>query len=120
MRGKTELFKPSNDDIYNALHDNFKLEVYYGLNDEIKDRAFFSYLPTRIIEPNRACIWQQAIDVYYISMKEEDLKERKIYEVLKSIKLQVTSIDYDRVGLVDKNAFFDIVKFSCIRSARFL
>ena len=114
------MFKPSNDEIYNALHEKFNLEVYYGLNDDIKDTSFFSYLPIRIVELNKTCLWQQVIDIYYISMKQEDLREHEIYETLRSLKLQVTAIEYDRVGLVDKNAFFDVVKFSCIRNARFI
>ena len=120
MRGKIDMFKPSNDEIYNALHDKFNLEVYYGLNDDIKDTSFFSYLPVRIMEPNKACLWQQEIVICYISMKQEDLREHEIYEALRSIKLQVKSIEYDRVGLVDKNAFFDVVQFTCIRNARFI
>lgn len=107
----------TNESIVNEL-EKFGLPVFYGgiSEKEIKNYNFF-YYREESLEGNQK-ILTQTVNIYYVSMNQEDLKEIEIINALKSIKLNFVRAVYDRLQIEGTNDFVDVVTFICTRKMR--
>ena len=107
----------TNESIVNEL-EKFGLPVFYGgiSEKEIKNYNFF-YYREESLEGNQK-ILTQTVNIYYVSMNQEDLKEIEIINALKSIKLNFVRAVYDRLQVEGTNDFVDVVTFICNRKMK--
>ena len=96
----------------------FGLPVFYGgiSEKEIEGYNFF-YYREESLEGNQK-ILIQTVNIYYVSMNQEDLKEIEIINALKSIKLNFARAVYDRLQVEGTNDFVDVVTFICTRKMK--
>ena len=116
-------FKPTIGEIENALTEKFKIPFIYDTPDnkyDLNGYHFFTYTFENITW-DQSCIWKQEMIIAYVSNQEEDLKEREIWETLRSTGLKIEdNIEYGRAYLADKSVTVDIVYFRCYRGANFI
>ena len=116
-------YKPSLQDIEQALRERFNLPFVYDVpndKEDINGFNFFTYMFDKITW-EEACIWKQDLQIAYVSNQQTDLKEREIWETLKAAGLRVEpEVVYSRFYLSDKSVTVDVVTFKCSRIINFI
>ena len=107
----------TNETIANKLEE-FNLPVEYGNVSEetLETYNFFYYREDDLIGDGK--ILTQTLNIYYVSLNQEDLKEPEIIEALRSIKLNFVRATYDRLQIENTNNFVDIVTFIVTRKLK--
>lgn len=103
------------DRIVKAL-EPFGLPIYYEEipEDQLDNMNFFYYRPARL-ERSGTAHFVQTMEVAYVSVYQDDLKEEEIIDALESNGLKFRYADYNRVQMVKTSEFVDIVIFTVTR-----
>lgn len=107
----------TNDDIVNALKE-FNLPIEYGNVSEkvLETYNFFYYREENLTGEGK--ILTQTLNIYYVSLNQEDLKEPEIIKALRTIKLGFDRATYDRLQIENTNNFVDVVTFIMTRKLK--
>lgn len=107
----------TNEEIANKLEE-FGLPVEYGnVSEETLETYNFFYYREEDLEGNERLL-TQTLNVYYVSLNQEDLMEPEIIKALKSIKLHFVRAAYDRLQIENTNSFVDVVTFVVTRKLK--
>lgn len=105
------------------MKEKFDLPFIYDTPDnkeDINGYNFFTYVFNDITWDN-PCAWKQTMEIAYVSNEQLDLKEREIWQALRSIGLRVApEIRYARFYLSDRKVTVDVVIFTCYRGANYM
>lgn len=107
----------TNEEIAKEL-EKFNLPVEYGnVSEEVLETYNFFYYREESLD-GEGKVLTQTVNVYYVSLNQEDLKEAEIIQSLNSIKLHFKRATYDRLQIEGTNNFVDVVTFICQRKLR--
>lgn len=107
----------TNEQIAKKLEE-FGLPVEYGnVSEEVLETYNFFYYREEEMRPEGK-IFTQTLNIYYVSFNQEDLREAEIIKALRSIKLQLSRITYDRLQIENTNNFVDVVTFVVTRKLK--